>query len=104
MDRSLKGYQKRVVELERIKGWGSDVGIKIYYAILELAEAGQIWKHRENKDFDSKALVEELIDAFFYILEAAYHVDPNIDLDTMFDYKFDLNLRRNRVYPDDRRM
>jgi len=48
LDRSLKGYQKRVVELERIKGWGSDVGTKIYYAILELAEAGQIWKHREN--------------------------------------------------------
>lgn len=103
MDRSLKGYQRRVVELERIKGWGSDVGTKIYYAMLELAEAGQLWKHRLNKTFDPGDLVEELIDALFYILEAAYHVAPFIDLDGVFDYKYELNLSRNRVYPDDRR-
>ena len=99
---SLEVCKRMVIELEETKGWGKDPATKIYYAILELAEAGNLWKHRLNKRFSRKAVIEELIDAVFYIVETAHHIDPEIDLDLLFLEKYQKNLSRERLYPDDR--
>jgi len=103
-----------IAELAEEKGWGCDVSTKIYYAMIELGEAGDIWKHREDKEYLKNlkipnvygtvfelAVAEELIDTIFYCLHALYCLNPSLNVDQLFEYKFNVNTKRNRFYADD---
>lgn len=106
----------KVIELAKKFGWGTSrehVSTKIYYAMLELGEAGDAWKHRDDKEWLkqelnihtedelTKHVTEELIDAIFYCLNGIYCLDPNTDVDQEFDRKWRINLERGRTYTDD---
>lgn len=102
---------KRIQTLGDIKGWGNDVATKIYYAIIELAEAGDAWKHRDDEGYLKNELgitkeqlpehmAEEFIDAILYCLHG-FHCIGFYDADYMFDCKMEKNKKRNRVYTDD---
>ena len=99
-------------KLGKEKGWGEELGTKIYYAMIELGEAGDIWKHRDDEEYLTSiglsledvtpAIMEELIDALFYILHGMMCLDPGVSADEAFLMKLDKNYKRNRVYADDK--
>lgn len=112
----LNEAKERVIELARKFGWGTSrehVATKIYYAMIELGEAGDAWKHRDDEEWLrrelnihteeelTKHVAEELTDAIFYCLNGIYCLDPNIDVDREFDRKWRTNLERGRTYIDD---
>ena len=107
----------KVIELAKMFGWGisrEHVATKIFYALIELGEAGDAWKHRGDKEWLkqkldiateeelTKHVAEELVDAIFYCLNGIYCLDPSIDVDKEFDRKWRINLERGRTYQDDR--
>jgi len=105
---TLEECKKLVISLEKELGWGTDINLKLLYAIVEIAEAIQIYKHRERLLKEGKLLyeisndmIEELIDAIFYIIHACYHINKHADLDVFFKYKYNKNLKRRRSYLDD---
>lgn len=113
---SLNEAKNKIIELANKFGWGRSrehVATKIYYAMIELGEAGDAWKHRDdpewlkqklniNNDAElTKHVAEELIDAIFYCLNGVYCLDPNINVDQEFDRKWNINLNRGRIYMDD---
>ena len=108
---SLKECKEMIAKLAEAKKWGSKVETKIFYAMIELGEAGDIWKHRGDKKYlDSlgiqdlkEAVAEELIDTIFYCLHALHCLDSNLDPDELFIMKYNKNKSRERVYVDDRR-
>ena len=95
------------------KGWGEDVATKIYYGMIELGEAGDLWKHREDLDYLKKigispeqvkdAIAEELIDTILYCLHG-FHCIGLYDADRRFHEKMGINEKRNRIYADDNRI
>ncbi len=113
---TLNEAKKMVIDLARKFGWGTKsehVATKIYYAMIELGEAGNAWKHRSDKEWLKRELnirteenlkrhiTEEFIDTIFYCLNGIYCLDPNIDVDQEFDKKWKINLERGRTYIDD---
>jgi hypothetical protein len=118
---TLNEAKDKVIELAKRFGWGisqEHVGTKIFYAIIELGEAGDAWKHRGDKEWLKRELkvstdeeftahvAEEFIDTIFYCLNGLYCLDPtldvdNLDVDKAFDRKWKVNLERGRTYVDD---
>lgn len=101
-----------IASLGKEKSWGTDPATKIYYAMIELGEAGDWWKHRVDWEYLKQfgittqeqlehAVAEELIDAIFYCLHALFALNPEISANEMFIWKFNKNIGRNRVYVDD---
>lgn len=111
---TLDEAKKLIGELAEKKGWGSDPATKIYYAMIELGEAGDVWKHREDLEYLSElgltqqevpyAVAEELIDALFYCLHGLMCIDPDISADDLFMMKLRVNEGRGRIYVDDKEM
>jgi len=114
---TLNEAKDKVIELAKRFGWGisrEHVATKIFYAIIELGEAGDAWKHRDDKGWLKQELnivteeeltehvAEELIDTIFYCLNGLYCLDPDLDVDKAFDRKWRINLERGRTYVDDR--
>jgi NTP pyrophosphatase (non-canonical NTP hydrolase) len=114
---TLNEAKGKVIELAKRFGWGisrKHVATKIFYAIIELGEAGDAWKHREDKEWLKQELniatdeeltehvAEELIDTIFYCLNGLYCLNPTLDVDKAFDRKWRINLERGRTYVDDR--
>jgi len=102
---------KRITKLANEKGWGHDIATKIYYGMIELGEAGDTWKHRDDPDYlmeklgitpeqVPEAVAEELIDTILYCLHAFSCIDY-WDADSLFDKKMGTNKERNRIYTDD---
>jgi NTP pyrophosphatase (non-canonical NTP hydrolase) len=113
---TLNEARDRIIDLAKQFGWGiskTHLATKIFYAMIELGEAGDAWKHRGDEDWLKRELhlsteqeltnhiVEELIDTIFYCLNGLYCLDPNIDIDYEFDKKWKNNLKRGRTYIDD---
>ncbi len=111
---TLDEAKKLISDLAEKKGWGSDPATKIYYAMIELGEAGDLWKHRTDHDYllslglTSKevafAVAMELIDAIFYCLHGILSIDPDMSADGLFMAKLEVNKKRHRVYVDDKEM
>ena len=93
------------------KGWDHDIATKIYYAMIELAEAGDLWKHREDIKYLKErgltpeqvpeAVGVELIDAILYCMHGFSCIGIT-DADSLLDRKMKVNGARNRIYADDR--
>ena len=93
------------------KGWDNDIATKIYYGMIELAEAGDTWKHRGDPDYLKEklgitpeevpgAVAEELIDTILYCLHG-FSCIGIYNADELFDIKMGINKLRNRIYLDD---
>jgi NTP pyrophosphatase (non-canonical NTP hydrolase) len=102
---TLSEAQKKIGELVVAKGFGNnpdDFANKLLFAFIELGEAGDNWKKGVKKfpDWESyaKATTEELVDVIFYILDAARVAFPEIDMDEMFEYKWNKNMNRPHRY------
>jgi NTP pyrophosphatase (non-canonical NTP hydrolase) len=113
---TLEEAKTNVIDLAKKFGWGTKkehVATKIYYAMIELGEAGDAWKHRGDKKWLkrelnvtseeelAKHITEEFIDTIFYCLNGIYCLNPNIDVDQEFEKKRKINLQRGRTYIDD---
>lgn len=108
---SLKDCQEMIQKLAQEKGWGEDVGTKIFYAMIELGEAGDVWKHRADSKYLMEKvdvlgrwkdlIAEELIDTIFYCLHGLLCLNPKLNPDELFDEKLRKNRKRNRIYIDD---
>lgn len=103
---------RKISALADEKGWGTDVATKIYYGMIEFAEGGDIWKHRDDTEYLKSigiepdgvvdAVAEELIDAIFYALHGLHCIGFH-DADWMFEYKLNKSIKRDRIYTDDER-
>lgn len=102
---------RAIAEMANEKGWGNDIATKIYYGMIELAEAGDAWKHRDDekylleelgitKDQLPEYIAEELIDCILYCFHG-FHCIGFYDADYMYEYKMKKNQNRNRIYTDD---
>ena len=94
---SFEDAKKRVGELVVAKGFGntsSEIPNKLLFAFIELGEAGDSWKKGRPAD----ETIEELIDVIFYVLDASRLIDPNADLDSVFEKKLAKNLGRPDRY------
>ena len=107
--------QRQIGELVKVKGFGNtsaDFEHKLFFAFLELGEAGDLWKKGPEKalnkgqPFASKeewedALVEELIDVMFYVIDGARVLMPGKNLDEAFEKKLTKNWGRPHRYGED---
>lgn len=108
---TLNEALRQISKLAKEKGWGTDVATKIYYGMIEFAEGGDIWKHREDHEYLKSigvdpdkvvdAVAEELIDAILYALHGLNCIGF-YDADWLFDYKMNKNIKRKRIYADDK--
>ncbi len=90
---TLQQAKKKVEDLVVAKGFGNspdEVANKLLFAFIELGEAGDSWKKGKPTD----ETIEELIDVIFYILDASRLIDPNADLDLVFEKKWAKNMGR----------
>jgi hypothetical protein len=100
---TLSECMKSIRELVKEKGHEDkleNVEQKLFFAVLEIAEAGDLLK--KHGFVKAHEMSEELIDAIFYILDAygIMHRDlPTvINPDTMFTNKLKKNLKREYHY------
>lgn len=109
---NLNEMRNEIDRLVKQKGWGNNYyffPFKLFYAMLELSEAGEMWKkgkdtwqngkwkNKSQKEWEAK-LAEELIDVIFYILDASRLACSNIDMDKIFEYKLEKNFNRKYQY------
>ena len=90
---SFEEAKKKVGELVVRKGFGNTPSVipnKLLFAFIELGEAGDSWK----KGKPTEETIEELIDVIFYVLDASRLIDPEADLDEVFEKKLAKNLGR----------
>ena len=90
---SLEEAKKKVEELVKAKGFGNtpdEIANKLLFAFIELGEAGDSWKKGKPKE----ETIEELIEVIFYVLDASRLIDPNADLDIVFEKKWTKNMNR----------
>jgi len=89
--------KKKVQELVLAKGFGNtpqEIPNKLLFAFIELGEAGDSWK----KGKPTGETLEELIDVIFYVLDASRLIDPNANLDHIFEKKLEKNMNRPHRY------
>jgi len=113
---TLSGCKQLIDRLAINLGWGRTIkhfDTKLWYAVIELGEAGDLWKHREDAKYLreehhietyeqlEKALSQEIIDVIFYCLHALQCLNPNINPDAEFMDKWRINAKRKRIYIDD---
>jgi NTP pyrophosphatase (non-canonical NTP hydrolase) len=94
---SLEEAKKKVEELVIAKGFGnseSEIANKLLFAFIELGEAGDSWKKGKPRE----ETIEELIDVIFYVLDASRLIDPDADLDLVFERKWAKNMGRGFQY------
>ena len=94
---TLQESKKKVEELVKAKGFGNspdEIANKLLFAFIELGEAGDSWK----KGKPAEETIEELIDVIFYVLDASRLIDPNADLDMVFEKKWAKNMGRAFQY------
>jgi len=94
---SLEEAKKKVEELVKAKGFGNtpdEIANKLLFAFIELGEAGDSWKKGKPKD----ETIEELIDVIFYVLDASRLIDPNANMDEVFEKKWTRNMGRSFQY------
>jgi NTP pyrophosphatase (non-canonical NTP hydrolase) len=94
---SLQEAKRKVEELVISKGFGNspdEIANKLLFAFIELGEAGDSWKKGKPKE----ETIEELIDVIFYVLDASRLIDPNADLDDVFEKKWAKNMGRAYRY------
>lgn len=109
---TLEQMRKEIGELIKQKGWGNNYyffPFKLFYAMLELAEAGEMWKKGKNrwqyekwknvtqKEWEDK-IAEQLIDVIIYILDASRLGCPNSNMDKVFEEKLKKNFSRKYKY------
>lgn len=102
---TLEECKTKVGELVLAKGFGNspaDFPLKLFFAFIELGEAGDNWK-KGPKKFESEqafkeATAEEIIDVIFYALDAARVRFPEIDMDAAFEKKWAKNMNRPFKY------
>jgi len=76
-----------------------DIPEKLLFAFIELGEASDAWK----KGAPEEKIAEELIDVFFYLLDASRLACPSVDMDDMFKKKLERNLARPFQYGEGHR-
>ncbi len=94
---SFEEAKKKVGELVVTKGFGntpSEIPNKLLFAFIELGEAGDSWKKGKPTD----ETIEELVDVIFYVLDASRLIDPQANLDAVFERKLAKNLGRPQRY------
>ena len=57
-----------------------DVPKKLFFAFIELGEAGDNWKKGRSEE----EIAEKLIDVIFYVLDASRLACPSVSIDVMF--------------------
>jgi NTP pyrophosphatase (non-canonical NTP hydrolase) len=95
--RSLEESKKKVGELVVAKGFGNtpeEIPNKLLFAFIELGEAADSWKKGRPKE----ETIEELIDVIFYVLDASRLIDPDANLDQVFEKKLAKNMARPHQY------
>ncbi len=94
---TLQEAKRKVEELVREKGFGNtpdEIANKLLFAFIELGEAGDSWK----KGRPTEETIEELVDVIFYVLDASRLIDPNADIDAVFEKKWAKNMNRSFQY------
>jgi NTP pyrophosphatase (non-canonical NTP hydrolase) len=94
---SFEEAKAKVAELVIAKGFGNtkaEIPNKLLFAFIELGEAGDSWKKARPK----QETIEELIDVIFYVLDASRLIDPEANLDKVFDDKLAKNMNRPHRY------
>ena len=94
---TLKEARAKIEELVVAKGFGNspdEISNKLLFAFIELGEAGDSWKKGKPAD----ETIEELIDVIFYVLDASRLIDPNADMDEVFEKKWAKNMGRPYQY------
>lgn len=90
---TLEEAKRKVNELVVTKGFGNtpdEIPNKLLFAFIELGEASDSWKKGRPKE----EILEELIDVIFYVLDASRLIDPNANLDEIFEAKLLKNMSR----------
>lgn len=93
----MEQAKKKVGELVLAKGFGNapeEIPNKLLFAFIELGEAGDSWKKGKPKE----ETIEELVDVIFYVLDASRLIDPDADLDLVFEKKLAKNMNRAHRY------
>jgi NTP pyrophosphatase (non-canonical NTP hydrolase) len=94
---TLEEAKRKVEELVVAKGFGNspeEIPHKLLFAFIELGEAGDSWK----KGKPSHETIEELIDVIFYVLDASRLIEPEANMDDMFEKKWAKNMNRSFQY------
>ena len=94
---SLQEAKKKVEQLVVAKGFGNspdEIANKLLFAFIELGEAGDSWK----KGRPTEETIEVLIDVIFYVLDASRLIDPDANLDEVFEKKWAKNMGRAYQY------
>jgi NTP pyrophosphatase (non-canonical NTP hydrolase) len=94
---TLEESKRKVEELVKAKGFGNtpdEIANKLLFAFIELGEAGDSWKKGKPKE----ETIEELIDVIFYVLDASRLIDPDANMDEVFEKKWAKNMNRGFQY------
>ena len=94
---TLEEAKAKVRDLVLAKGFGNspgEIANKLLFAFIELGEAGDSWKKGKPKE----ETIEELIDVIFYVLDASRLIDPEANLDLVFERKWEKNMGRSFQY------
>lgn len=94
---TLEESKRKVEELVKAKGFGNTpdgIPNKLLFAFIELGEAGDSWKKGKAKH----ETIEELIDVIFYVLDASRLIDPDANMDEVFEKKWAKNMGRGFQY------
>jgi hypothetical protein len=113
---TLTEMQRSIGELVFMKGFGNapeDFPQKLFFALIELGEAGNTWKKgmrlvgpETEKPFKTveelrAGIAEEIIDAIFYELDAMRVYVPEQNPDEVFLKKLTKNMGREHRYGED---
>ena len=99
---NLEEMKKQIELLVIAKGFYNkpeDIPKKLLFAFIELGEASDAWK----KGLPEEKIAEELIDVMFYVLDASRLACPNMNLDEVFQKKFEKNFSRPFQYGEGHR-
>ena len=76
-----------------------DIPRKLLFAFIELGEASDAWKKGEPEE----KIAEEIIDVFFYLLDASRLACPTVNMDEAFEKKLIKNRSRPYQYGEGHR-
>jgi len=94
---TLEDAKRKIEQLVIEKGFGNspdEIANKLLFAFIELGEAGDSWKKGKPKS----ETIEELIDVIFYVLDASRLIDPDANMDEVFEKKWTKNMGREYRY------